>query len=129
MVSFAFRTPRIETNIPVWLRLQENGTGQLHPGTASASIINISKTGACLHIPKIFINGKHLFFVTLNSTHTMTLQSQEDTKEIGTFNIPAQSVWMDSYEHQDRLYFKIGVCFTAPQKKLFEKIKKHPSPE
>jgi len=96
MVSITFRSPRIETNIPVWLQLQENGTGQLHPGTLSASIINISKSGACLSIPKLLINGKHLFFETLNSTHTMTLQFQEDTEGIEMFSISAKSVWMDS---------------------------------
>jgi PilZ domain len=123
MVSLTFRSPRIETNIPVWLQLQENSTGQLHPGTVSASIINISKSGACLRIPKLLINGKHLFFVTLNSTHTMILQFPEDTKESEGFNISAHSIWMDSYEHLNCLCFKVGVCFTAPQKKLFEHIK------
>lgn len=123
MVSFAFRDPRIETNIPVCLRLQENGTEHLHPGTANATIVSISKSGACLFIPKLFINGKHLFFTTLNSTHTMILQSEENTGKIKTFNISAQSVWMDSYEHDNRLCFQVGVCFTPPQKKLFQNIK------
>lgn len=123
MVSFAFRSPRIDTNIPVWLQLQENGTEQLHPGTVSASIINISKNGACLRIPKLLINGKHLFFETLNSTHTMWVQSQEETEQVREFKISAQSVWMDSYEHHNRLCFKVGVCFITMQKKLFENIK------
>jgi hypothetical protein len=123
MVSFAFRDSRIETNIPVFLRLQENGTEHLHPGSVSATIVNISKSGACLFIPKLFINGKHLFFATLNSTHTMTLQSEENTGKIEIFNISAQSVWMDSYKHDNHLCFKVGVCFTNPQKKLFQNVK------
>ncbi|MFT5729007.1 MAG: hypothetical protein ACI8PB_003170 [Desulforhopalus sp.] len=123
MVSFAFRTPRIETNIPVFLRLQENDTGHLHPGSVSATIVNISKNGAYLLIQKLFINGKHLFFATLNNTHVMILQSGENTGKIKNFNISAQSVWMDSYKHDNRLCFKVGICFTTPQKKLFQNVK------
>jgi len=123
MLSFAFRDTRIETNIPVCLRLQKNGTEHLHPGSVSATIVNISKSGACLLISKLLINGKHLFFATLNSSHTMILQSEENTGKIKTFNIAAQSVWMDSYKNDNRLCFKVGVCFTTPQKKLFQNVK------
>lgn len=123
MVSFAFRAPRIETNIPVFLRLQENDTEHLHPGSVSATMVNISKSGACLLIPKLLINGKHLFFATLNSTHIMILQSEEITGNTKKFNISAQSVWMDSCKHDNRLCFKVGICFTTPQKKLFQNIK------
>ncbi len=123
MVPFAFRKPRIETNIPVFLRLQENDTEQLHPGSVSATMVNISKSGACLLIPKLLINGKHLFFATLNSTHVMILQSEENTGKIKKFNISAQSVWMNSYKNDNRVCFKVGICFTAPQKKLFQNIK------
>lgn len=123
MLSFAFRDPRIETNIPVWLRLQENDTEHLHPGSVSATIVNISKSGACLLIPKPLINGKHLFFATLNSTHIMILHSEENTGISKKFNISAQSVWMDSCKHDNHLCFKVGVCFTSPQKKLFQSVK------
>lgn len=123
MVSFAFKTPRIETNIPVFLRLQENGTEHLHPGSVSATMVDISKSGACLLIPKLLINGKHLFFATLNSTHVMILQSEENTGNIKKFNISAQSVWMDSYKHDNRMCFQVGVCFTTPQKELFQNVK------
>ena len=123
MFSFAFRAPRIETNIPVFLRLQENGTEHLHPGSVSATMVDISKSGACLLIPKLLINGKHLFFATLNSTHVMILQSEENTGKIKKFNISAQSVWLDSYKHDNRMCFQVGVCFTTPQKKLFQNVK------
>lgn len=123
MVSFAFRDPRIDTHIPVVLRIQENGTKQLHPGSVSATIVNISKSGACLVLPKLLINGKHLFFTTLNSTHTLLLQYKENTEKIKICDIFAQSVWMDSYKDDNRLCFKIGICFTSPQKRLFQSIK------
>lgn len=123
MVSFTFRNPRIETDIPVWLRLRENSTGKLHPGTLGASIVNISISGACLHIPKLLINGQHLFFSTLNSTHTLNLQPQDHNEHVTKFNIMAQSVWMDSFEHHTNLSFKVGVCFLTVEKKLFKTIK------
>lgn len=123
MVSFAFRDPRIDTNIPVWLRIQEHGSEDLHPGSVSATMLNISKSGACLLMPKLLINGKHLFFTTLNSTHVMLLHTEENTGKINFFNVSAQSVWMDSYKYDNRLCFKVGVCFTSPQKKLFQSIK------
>ncbi|MFT5700802.1 MAG: hypothetical protein ACI8ZB_003687 [Desulforhopalus sp.] len=123
MVFFPFRQTRIESNLPVWLRLQETSTKQLHPGQVSGTIINISKGGACLRIPKLLINGKHLFFTTLNSTHTLLLQLQMSTDTFDDVSIPANSVWMDSVEHLNHMVFKVGISFTAEQTELFGYIK------
>lgn len=123
MLSFAFRDPRIETNLTVRLRLQEISTEHLHPGSVNATIVNISKSGACLLIEQLLINGKHLFFTTLNSTHIMTLQSTDNTEKIKKFNVSAQSIWMDSLKRDNHLYFKVGIRFTTPQKKLFQNVK------
>ena len=126
MVSFTLKKTRIVSNLPIWIRLQETSTKQLHPGQGNATIVNISKDGACLHIPQPLINGKHLFYATLNSTHTLLLQSQDTTNKIDDFSISAQSVWMDSFKHVNKLWFKVGVCFTTPQIQLFKTLKDAP---
>lgn len=125
MVSFSFRETRLESQLPVWLRLQANGSQELHPGKVEATIINVSKGGACLLIPKLLIDGKHLFFTTLNSSHTLLLQPHGSLNEIDEFSISAKSVWMDSCEHLNQQFFKVGISFTTPQKDFFESIKKH----
>ena len=125
MVSFSFRETRIEIQLPVWLRLQADSSQKLHPGKVEATIINVSKGGACLLTPKLLIEGKHLFFTTLNSSHTLLLQAHASLNELDDFNISARSVWMDSCEHLDQQFFKVGVSFTTPQKDFYESIKKH----
>ncbi|WP_458775810.1 hypothetical protein [Desulforhopalus sp. 52FAK] len=125
MVSFPFRETRITSNIPVWLRLQANSNLELHPGRIEAKIINVSKGGACLLTPKLLIEGKHLFFTTLNSSHNLLLQSHESMETLGDFTLTAHSVWMDSCQHMNQHFFKVGVCFSAPQNHFFTTIKKH----
>jgi hypothetical protein len=123
MVSFLPRDTRIQCALPVWLSLQKKSSRQLLPGRAAATMINISKSGACLIVPKLFIAGEHLFFTTLSSTHNLLLQSQNSDERFKEFNISARSVWMDSCEYLNQPTFMLGICFTATQKDLFESIK------
>lgn len=125
MVSFPFREKRITSNIPVWLKLQANTNQVLHPGRIEATIINVSKTGACLLTPKLLIEGKHLFFTTLNSSHSLLLQSHESMDTLEDFALTARSVWMDSCQHMNQHFFKVGICFSTPQNHFFTTIQKH----
>ncbi len=125
MVAFPFKKTRLSSNIPIWLSLQANSNQELHPGRIEATIINISKSGACLLTPKLMIDGRHLFFTTLNSSNSLVLQSHESIDTIDDFSFTARSIWMDSCQHMDQHFFKVGVCFTTPQNQFFSIIKKN----
>ena len=123
MVPFLPRDKRIRCSLPLWLSIQEKNSQQLLPGRVAATMINISKSGACLIVPKMFIAGEHLFFTTLNGSHSLLLKPQESDKNFNDFFISARSVWMDSREYLDQLTFMLGICFTTAQKDLFDSIK------
>jgi len=125
MKSIIFRTPRIETELVVRVSLQEISNGKLMPGQLTTTMVNISQKGACLILFTLDINGKHLFFDTLNSDHYNVLLSLgNDHGDNGGFIIAAQSVWMDSCEHEGKHAFKVGVQFLHKQKKLLERLKR-----
>jgi hypothetical protein len=47
--------------------LQDMHTGIPQPGLITVTVTNFSPQGACLILPNLTINGKHLFYATLNS--------------------------------------------------------------
>lgn len=125
MVPFPFREPRIKSSIPVWLELVENRTRKVHPGKMGATIVNISRSGACLKLPKLLLEGTHLFFATLDShTHTLLLSFHEDAQGLTTeISVTARAVWMDSFKNEEETYFKVGICFAEKQEKLYRTVK------
>ncbi len=125
MAPFPFRETRIESNLPIWLGLQTITSQQVHPGKVEATIINVSKGGACLITPKLLVEGKHFFFSSLNSNHSLLLESHDSEGALGDFSLTARSVWMDSCQHMDKQFFKVGVSFLSPQKQFFDAVKKH----
>ena len=125
MAPFPFRETRIDSNLPVWLSLKTIHSQKILPGRIEATLINVSKGGACVFTPSLQIEGKHLFFSTLNSNHHLVLENHDQTDNIDDFHILARSIWMDSCQQQGRQYFKVGVCFATPQKKLFDLVKKY----
>lgn len=126
MAPFPFRPHRINTNIEIKVRLQENNPENIFEDEVIATAINVSKGGACLIFPRIFINGVHLFFSTLrDDTHSLVLHyadNESNSKE--EFTISAQSVWMDSIDREDGPGFKVGVRFTNQQNTLYDSLKK-----
>ena len=129
MVSFPFRETRIESNLPVWIGLQEIGSQNLQPGKLEATLINVSIGGACILTPKLLIEGKHLFFNTLNNKYSLSLKPHESLINFEEITITARSVWMDSCQHMGKQHFKVGVCFLHPQKKFFHAVKEYLPPE
>jgi hypothetical protein len=107
--------------------LQDMHTGTHLPGLITATVINFSPQGACLVVPKMTINGKHLFYTTLNNDCYNLLLYAEGPKNIEEeFIIAAQSVWMDICEHQGKSAFKVGIRFLHSQKDLYKLFKKSP---
>lgn len=125
MALFFFRETRLESNLPIWVSLQVKSSQKILPGRIEATLINVSRGGACLFTPTLLIEGTHLFFTTLNSSNLLLLQVHESADHIDDFLISARSIWMDSCLYEGRQHFKVGLCFTTPQKQLFETVKKH----
>ncbi len=107
--------------------LQDMHTGTALPGLITTTVINFSPQGACLILPNLTINGKHLFFETLNSDSynlLLHLDCLDDVEEVPT--IAARPIWMDSCEHMNKPAFKIGIQFLHQQKRLYKLLKKNP---
>jgi hypothetical protein len=127
MIAFPFRTQRIECNLAMSVGLQDRHTGMPLPGVLSTTVINFSSQGACLILSTLAINGKHLFYETLNSDSynlLLCFEAQDDVE--AEFTIAARSVWMDSCHYMDKPAFKIGIHFLDTQKKLYTIFKRHP---
>lgn len=104
--------------------LQDIETGQTLPGQLSATVINLSPEGACLVLPKLIFEGKHLFYATLDSDQfNLLLCPEKDGAEIANSGITAQSIWMDSCEYHDQPAFKVGIRFHKKQKELLRLLK------
>lgn len=125
MGAFSFRPSRIKKDLAMRVGLEDIHTGQQLPGLITSTVINFSPEGACLVLPKMIFDGKHLFYATLNNDSYNLLLSPEgqDNGDDG-FAITAQSVWMDSCNHQNQPAFKIGIRFLQKQNKLFRLLKK-----
>jgi hypothetical protein len=108
--------------------LQDMRTGIPLPGLITTIVINFSPQGACLILPNLTINGKHLFFETLNSdSYNLLLHLERLDVGDDVPTIVARPVWMDSCEHMSKPAFKIGLQFLHHQKRLFKLLKKSPS--
>ncbi|MGB3211113.1 MAG: hypothetical protein WBB19_10450 [Desulforhopalus sp.] len=104
--------------------LQDKHSGLPLPGSISTTVINFSPQGACLILPKLVINGKHLFYSTLNSDRFNLLLHPEDLDGIeDEVTIAARSVWMDSCVHLRKPAFKVGIHFIHNQKELYNLFK------
>lgn len=126
MIFLLSRLLRSETEYRVKISMQERGRGELLPGEPLACVmVNISREGACLVLSKILLEGRHLFFTTLNNDqyHLVILLANPETGE-ESFAIPASSVWMDSCIYKKQPAFKIGLCFHERQKKLYRLFKR-----
>jgi hypothetical protein len=125
MKFFPSRLARVESEYRVEVKLQDHKSSELLPASCAGIMVNISQGGACLVLFKLMLEGKHLFFSTLNNEHhhlVVLIENPVSPKE--TVIIPACSVWMDSCFHKGESAFKIGISFHERQKELFQNFKK-----
>lgn len=125
MIIFSPRLVRLESECRVGLKLQKSESGDFVPGLRSGNMVNISQGGACLVLSQILLEGKHLFFSTLDSDQynlVLLIDNREFSEQ--SFAIPASSVWMDSCHYENAPAFKVGLCFHEKQKELFQVFKK-----
>lgn len=129
MVPFFFRADRIDQDLNMSVGLRDIHAKKLLPDIISTTVINFSPGGACLIVPTMAINGKHLFFDTLNSNLYNIVLFSGVRHDVGDeFTISAKSIWMDSCEHENKPSFKIGIRFLHNQKKLFKIFKERSQP-
>ncbi len=121
MAFFSPRSLRIEADCAVEIRLQEYGSGNFLPGKCEGNLTNVSRDGACIILPKMLLEGKHLFFATLDSKrYHLVIFITNPPKNDAPFRVAARSVWMDSCWYKDGPAFKVGVSFHENQKRLFQ---------
>lgn len=127
MAPFLFRSPRIEHHLIMRVGLQDMLTSISLPALITTTVINFSPEGACLLLPTLAINGKHLFYETLNSdSYNLLLHPGDVNGAEDEFTIAARSIWMDSCEHMGKPTFKIGIRFLQNQKELYKLFKQNP---
>lgn len=125
MASFLFRNPRIETNLVMQVGLQEISNGKMMPEQLTTTVVSFSHAGACLILYNLDVGGKHLFFTTLNSDqYHLFLRPAGNQDDMDETIITAQSIWMDSCEHEGKYAFKIGVQFLQKQTAFFKRLKR-----
>jgi hypothetical protein len=129
MAPFLFRSHRIEHHLIMRVGLQDMHTSISLPALITTTVINFSPQGACLLLPKLAINGKHLFYETLNSdSYNLLLHPGDVNGAEDEFTIAARSIWMDSCEHMGKPTFKIGIRFLQNQKELYKLFKQSTLP-
>jgi len=125
MFFFPSRLLRLETEYRVKIALQEWGRAGPLPGEPLCAVmVNLSQGGASMVLSKILLEGRHLFFSTLNSSQyhvVVLLDIPKDGDDL--LSIPASSIWMDSCIYKKLPAFKIGLCFHERQKKFFRLFK------
>lgn len=125
MAIFSSRPLRLESECRVRISLQESKSGECLPGSCSGTMVNISQGGGCLVLSQMLLEGKHLFFSTLNSDrYHLALQIDNPESSDESFEVSARSVWMDSCQYKEEPAFKVGLSFHDNQKKLFRLFKR-----
>ncbi len=128
MSLFSPRSFRAKSEQRIIVSLQDTISGELLPGSCVGIMVNISQGGACLVLFKMLLEGRHLFFSTLNNEDYHLVLCIENLKSGDeNFTVSARSVWMDSCHYQNEAAFKIGICFQDRQKELFQFVKKYPA--
>ncbi len=125
MIFFPARPVRLISECSVEIGLQERKGGRLLSCSCPGVMVDISEKGTSLVLFQMLLEGRHLFFSTLDNDQydlVLSINNQETCGE--SFVIPARSVWMDSCHFNKRPAFKLGICFLEKQKKLFKLFKR-----
>ena len=120
-----------------------NTKGQHVAGPWSGRIIDLSRHGASLFLTKVMDGTYHICFsVQENSEHLLQIAVNKSSPGVSDSNsisslqpvvtedgqaiiIKARPVWMNSYDHEDLVAFKMGVEFIEPPgRKQMSELKK-----
>lgn len=128
MITENRRSARTADYLPVEVHAVNEHEGSSIAGPFPASIIDISRHGACLLMPQIFLNGFHIFHSTRENDDTLLRLTISDPPELRHVVLTAVPIWMDLFRQEEIRAFKMGVEFTdtpeANQMKELEKTLK-----
>lgn len=127
MGFFKTRNHRISVELPVRIHLKRKEDQHLSKNSQAGTVTHISKTGACVVVDKIVLDGEHIYFNAQQQADSW-LYIYDLSQLIGEEgkHIAAETIWMDTCTFQDRSAFKIGIRFTEEQESLFNHVKEHP---
>lgn len=111
MITEMRRSKRYNDFIAISIIAHNGVRGTTKTSPLSGRIINISKHGACLLIPRVVSKSYHLFHSTRQNDSSFlelkgTLQQQPEK-----FKIPARPVWFKAFNVDDIEAFNMGVEF------------------
>lgn len=105
------RSKRYNDFIAISVVVRDGIRGSIKAGPLSGRIINISKHGACLLMPRVVSKSYHLFHSTRQDDSSFlelrgTIQLCPDK-----LRIPARPVWLEAFNMDDIEAFNMGVEF------------------
>jgi hypothetical protein len=126
MGFFTTRSERISVEFPTHVHFQKKENDTISANCHQGTIIKISKTGACVVVDKVVLDGQHLFFHAQEQAENW-LYLNNFPVEIDEENehLTAEAIWMDTCTFKNRSAFKIGIRFTQENNKLFHFLKEN----
>jgi len=107
------KNPRISTQQDVDLYLYDRSNDSQLTGPVTALLLDLSKQGAGLKFPQVFIDGKHLCYAALDSDTVfiaIVFPPTDDDPE-KTTTLLARPVWFDRDMEDSAMPFRMGVHF------------------
>ena len=108
------------------IHLQKKENGKKSTNCYQGTVIKISKTGACVVVDKVVLDGQHLFFnAQQQAENWLYLSNFSLNIADGNDHLTAEAIWMDTCSFKNKSAFKIGIRFTEEKKELFDFLKKN----
>ena len=126
MGFFTTRSERISVEFTTHIHLQKKENSKISQNSHRGTIIKISKTGACVVVDKVVLDGQHLFFNAQQQAenwlylNNLSLNADEEDD-----HLIAEAIWMDTCTFNNKSAFKIGIRFIEEKKKLFTFLKEN----
>ncbi len=126
MGFFTTRSERISVEFTTHIHLQKKENSKISTKSHQGTVVKISKTGACVVVDKVVLDGQHLFFNAQQQAENwlyfdhfpLNIDEEND-------HLIAEAIWMDTCFYNNKSAFKIGVRFTEEKKELFAFLKKN----
>ncbi len=123
MRLFTLRGRRITVEVPVQVALQKRKNSAVTIKRQHGVVTNISKSGACIVVQSVVVEGEHLFFSAQKDgdNYLYLAGLSMGSKD---FSVSAKVISMDTCTRNNTNGFKLGVEFVNEQKELFDYLKK-----
>lgn len=126
MGFFTTRSERISVEFTTHIHLQKKENSKISTHCHQGTVIKISKTGACVVVDKVVLDGQHLFFNAQEQAENwLYLNNFPSNIDEENDHLTAEAIWMDTCTYNNKSAFKIGIRFTEEKKKLFAFLKKN----